>query len=90
MERIAYEPRYRGAEQSWLVHKTSMVPTESYTVWGTRRKTARTITYITLECARLVDGEEEDDVLAVCESFGKNITILDLSCPESLYITDFQ
>ena len=41
-------------------------------------------TYVSLECPRLVDGEKENDILAICESAGKDLAVFVLSRPNAI------
>lgn len=50
-------------------------------LFGAERHLRRLDTHITLECARFVDGKEEDDVPTGCESPSKDITVLGLRGP---------
>jgi hypothetical protein len=41
-------------------------------------------THVSLKRPALVDGEEEDDVLAFCKGIGEDLTVLDLGRPKLL------
>jgi hypothetical protein len=52
---------------------------------GGKRRSRQEKTHVSLERSALVDGEEEDDVLAFRKGFAEDRAVLDLGCPESLW-----